>query len=477
MLGLGPQEIVEKIKALSPARSRGGATRAAALRLLLLRFADTLPIRAAPALLLELVSRLPLLHRAVHQAIHRSLLVQPAAHLRPAPSLTELRPALPVNVPADARHAGRVRGGLLVARRLAARIVPEVVALDHRDAHVVGQGVLRGVLGAGLGGGWSPQQGAERPPFPVLLLPRRRDGRSGPLPLVTRRRQSVVAHRPLPVVDGRGDHRGPLSLVRGGRHRGARPLSLRGERRAVVRVQLLLPLPGLPPGGGRGEQYQGAPERVLVLGGATLGRVFFPLLDLEGGVFPVIGVALAVAERRRVPYSALLCSQLLLVVEGGVRATQTWTYLDETVIVALVLYGFQRLDAVLNGAARLPLQQGRRLAGRVLVMGVGQLEARLLEQRRGPRPVPLARGAALQTRETRRVSQARGRVSRLTHSQHLASSLIFSLFDLERGRSNGERYFSLFLSFFLLFLSLSLFLLFFFFFQSVSGWNSGRNDF
>lgn len=86
--------------------------------------------------------------------------------------------------------------------------------------------------------------------------------------------------------------------------------------------------------------------------------------------------------------------------------------------------GFQRLDAVLNGPHGRGglLEEGRgRLAGRVrLVMAVAQLEARLcLEQSRGPRPVSLARRAPLKTRETRRVSQARGWVSRLTHSQHL----------------------------------------------------------
>lgn len=309
-----------------------------------------------------------------------------------------------------------------------------MVALDHRDAHVVGQGVVDGVRG-GRRGGRGPQQGAERAPLPVLLarVRARRDGRSGPLPLVARRRQSVIVG-PFAVVGGRGDHRGPLSFVRGGRHRGAGPLSLgrgqrhaaagRGERAVIPGVQLILPLPGLPPGRSRGEQYEGASERVLILRvRRTLGRVLPVVLDLEGRRVPVIPVALAVAECRRVPvpYGVLLGGQLLLVVERRVRATQTWAQLHETVIVAGVLHGFQRLDAMLNGPRRL-LKEGRGgLAGRVLVMAVAQLEARLLEQRRGPRPVPLARCAALQTGETRRVSQARGWVSRLTHAQHLAS--------------------------------------------------------
>lgn len=121
-MGLGPQEIVEKVKALSPVRSRRRRRRTTRTLvnglLLLLRFTDTLPIRAAPALLVEL-SRVSLLHRVPVQAI-RALLVQPTAHLRPPPRLAEFRAAvLPVNVPAHARHAGRVRGGLLVTRRLA----------------------------------------------------------------------------------------------------------------------------------------------------------------------------------------------------------------------------------------------------------------------------------------------------------------------------------------------------------------------
>lgn len=353
LLGLGPQEIVEEIEALRPARSRRGSARAtrSLVHRLLLRFADcTLPIRApSPALLVELVL-LPrrlvrsLLRRVPVQAI---LLIQPTAHLRPAPRLPELRPVLPVNVPGDARHPGRVRGGrrLLVTRRLARcrapGVLPEVVVLDHRDAHVVGQGVLDGVRGGRRCPGRGPQQGAERPPFPVLLPARvRRDRRSRPLPLVTRRRQSVVAvvvvvivtvvvgrKGPFAIVGGRGDERGPLSLVRGGRHRGAGPLSLGrgGERRRHAAVQLILPLPCLPPRRGRGEQYEGAPERVLIL--PALGRVLPVVLELEGGrVPPVVAVALAVAERRRVPvpYSAPLSGQLLLVVEGGVGATQAW---------------------------------------------------------------------------------------------------------------------------------------------------------
>jgi len=47
----------------------------------------------------------------------------------------------------------------------------------------------------------------------------------------------------------------------------------------------------------------------------------------------------------------------------------------------------------------------------------------------------LAGGAALQAREARRVPQARGRVARLTHAQHVATFYFQSL--ISRGRENG----------------------------------------
>lgn len=227
LLRLRSQKVVQKIKALRAARSRSGGGRTAGLHGVLQCFRGGSAVFAslssvAPALfgVIQLMSVTQRDVSLVELVYRLAILVQPAADLRSAGNLTKL-PVFPINVSTDARHSRRVGRRLLVARLAAraARLLAEMIALDHGYAHVVRQGgILTDVRAATVStrARGSPQKCAEGPPLPVLLV--RRCGRnrgSVPFPLVRRRHQQAVTHGPLPLVRRRR-HRGrPLSLVGG----------------------------------------------------------------------------------------------------------------------------------------------------------------------------------------------------------------------------------------------------------------------
>lgn len=168
------------------------------------------------------------------------------------------------------------------------------------------------------------------------------------------------------------------------------------------------------------------------------------VLDFQRAV-PEVGVAFAVAERRGVtlfPQGVLGCRHLFLVIQGRIRAAQPRSDPHKAVIVAVLKDRIKRFAGLLLMMLQEGAMRGRRgrsrcrlAAGRVLMMTVAQLQTRLLQQRRGPRAMTLAGGAALQAREARRVPQARGRVAWLTHAQHVATFYFQSL--ISRGRESG----------------------------------------
>lgn len=128
------------------------------------------------------------------------------------------------------------------------------------------------------------------------------------------------------------------------------------------------------------------------------------ILDFQRAV-PEVGIAFAVAERGGValfPQGVLRGRHLLLVVQGRIRAAQSRSDPHEAVIVAVLKDGIERLAGLLLMMLQERAMRGRcgrsrrRLAaGRVLMMTVAQLQTRLLQQRRGPRAMTLASGAAL----------------------------------------------------------------------------------
>lgn len=81
------------------------------------------------------------------------VLIQSAAHFRPAGSLAEF-PVFPIDISTDSGDSRRIRRRLLIACLTVrtARFLAKMIALDHGYAHVVRQRVLASVRAAARAG-------------------------------------------------------------------------------------------------------------------------------------------------------------------------------------------------------------------------------------------------------------------------------------------------------------------------------------